>query len=1039
MIRIIHISDFHQESDELTFKKDQLVTALLDDMQQYVNPDSILVFSGDLIDKGGKGFSKKTKNPFLSMQNSFLNKIVERHPLLKEKIFIVPGNHDIQRDVVTPIEQSGMLLETATLAKIEETIKNIRSKNIYTSRLEKYKAFESDYYQPYKDKNLSYFENSFIVKLNGTKVGISCFNSSWLCYDESDKGKLVIGEAQIERSLKFIKDCAVKIAITHHPLEHLSKIDYDCIYPTVEREYDMHLSGHVHNMDSSYRQGLYGDLLNSISRSTVADHNPVRKYINGYSIIDYTKNHSSKIILRQYVETKKAFVPDNVIGDLNGEKIYASMSPAEKIDQVVSERALDFVKDNRLQKLDDHLIVSVNNKSLGEMFVHPTISNFPISNSKIEAETKIENKKYLLSDLLEHDDNFIIYGAKEAGKTVLLDRILLLAHDDFKLYKKVPVIIPFSKIEGNNIEGIVKEYLGLNNKEYKSLISKHKLLILVDDIIFDSKYEKSINLIGKEIESNSNIQVICTSTQIMESTMPKEYLDYEKFNEFNLLFIQNFGTKEIRQLITKWFEGKKVDYREQVEKLIKNFQELSLPRTPLAISLFLWIFEKQENKPINNAVLVEMFVENLLEKTNFENLNLGGFDFHNKQRLLAFSAKFMLDKDDFSNSYQVLYDDLLDFYKKHLKGKFEGNIESILKDFIKRGIFFCVDEKYVKFKSAFFFHYFLAKYIDIDSKFKDEVFTGDNYLDYINELDYFTGLKRDSATTLDFLIGKLNETFSQINKHLENNFDKIDGFLEINDKEKCLSADLTMDSVKTKPTEEEIDKMYDEQLSNSPSNKLIEPKGKAKEVQTSNHEKILKITATVLKNSDEIDDFEKRKAAYQAILTSSISFMVLYKANILEYYRVHKAKPDFMPHNFDFNLFIRALPLIHQVVVYNWLGTPKLLSVLREKIEVDKQTVNITEFEKFMSVFIFSDIKGKDYHLVVQEYLKGTKRRYLNDLGFIKLMSYYFLRSKTHEMDRFYILLMADVKERLGLMNKKAKSDFIQKMEKDKQLSLFQK
>jgi predicted MPP superfamily phosphohydrolase len=1036
MIRIIHISDFHLEKNELPYKKEKLLESLLTDLKQYINPKSILVFSGDFIDKGGESFSKKIENHFKTFNELVLEKFTSAYPTLVGKIFLVPGNHDVQREGVTSIEQSGLISETSTLEKIDSTIKNIHTKQQYTSRLSKYKQFETELYTTYSNKQLSYFENSFIIDINNIKIGISCLNSSWLCYDKDDKNKLVIGEHQVERSLKFLKGCSIKLAIAHHPLEHLSKIDYDNIYPTIESEYDMYLCGHVHSLDTSYKQGLYGDLLTSISRSTIADHTPERKYINGYSIIDFKKNEGAKVILRKYVEAKKEFVPDNELGDLNGEKNYKSLTTTEKIDQVVSERAIDFLKDNRIQKLDDHLIVTVNNKSLAEMFVHPTITNFPISNSKVEAEAKIKNKKYLIEDILLSNENCLIYGAKEAGKTVLLDKILLTAHSNYNTYKKIPIIIPFSKFE-NNVEFLIKDYLGLNNKEYESLISKTNLLVLIDDVIFDSKYEKHIHSIGDLIAKIPNLQIICTSTQIMENTIPKEYLDYNNFADFNLMFIQNFGTKEIRQLISKWFEGKKVDYREQVEKLIKNFQELSLPRTPLAISMFLWIFEKQENKPINNAVLVEMFVENLLEKTNFENLNLGGFDFHNKQRLLAFSVKFMLDNGDSSNNYQVSYNELLEYYKVHLKGKFEGNIESILKDFINRGIFHSVDETFLKFKSSFFFHFFLAKYIDIDPKFKAFIFTDDNYLDYINELDYYTGLKRDSAETLDFLIEKLNTAFSPINKHLEYDYEKIDSFLEIQDKEKCLSEGFTMDSVKNKPTEEEIDKIYDEQLSNSPNNKLIESKGKNAQSQSIQYEKILKISAAALKNSDEIDDFDKRKNAYKIILTSSISFLVLYKANMLQYYKDHKTAPDFLPQNFDFTLFIRALPLIHQVVVYNWLGTPKLLSVLKDKISQDKETVNITDFEKFMSVFIFSDIKGKDYHVVVSDYLKTTRRRYINDLSFIKLISYYFLRSKTPEMDRFYILLMAEVKEKLGLMDKKSKSEFIQKMEKEKQMRLF--
>ena len=215
-----------------------------------------------------------------------------------------------------------------------------------------------------------------------------------------------------------------------------------------------------------------------------------------------------------------------------------------------------------------------------------------------------------------------------------------------------------------------------------------------------------------------------------------------------------------------------------MQKLIKSFVDFGLPKTPLSVTLFLWIFEKQEKKPINNSVLVELFIENLLEKTNIENIYSETFDFTNKKRLLSFVSKFMYDNGDADYSYAVDYVELLNYFKEYLKTRFPGQPQKVMDDFIKRGILTYHDDNLVRFKSAFFFHYFLALHFDYDPTFKDEVFNGDNYLSFIEEITYYTGLKRDDLAILNFTQEKLNEAFGEFNNDIRNNHEKVDKVLE---------------------------------------------------------------------------------------------------------------------------------------------------------------------------------------------------------------------------------------------------------------------
>jgi len=130
---------------------------------------------------------------------------------------------------------------------------------------------------------------------------------------------------------------------------------------------------------------------------------------------------------------------------------------------------------------------------------------------------------------------------------------------------------------------------------------------------------------------------------------------------------------------------------------------------------------------------------------------------------------------------------------------------------------------------------------------------------------------------------------------------------------------------------------------------------------------------------------------------------------------------------------------LHQVVLYDWIGTIKLKEIIEDKIKKDNENNDISEFEKFLSVFIYSDIKAPNYQKIVKNFYKNSKSKYILDSIFFKLLSYYFLRSKDKETDKFYLDILADVKVKLKQIDKAKKSQFINKLEENKSSYLTRK
>ncbi|MBK8706038.1 MAG: hypothetical protein IPN33_22425 [Saprospiraceae bacterium] len=213
---------------------------------------------------------------------------------------------------------------------------------------------------------------------------------------------------------------------------------------------------------------------------------------------------------------------------------------------------------------------------------------------------------------------------------------------------------------------------------------------------------------------------------------------------------------------------------------------------------------------------------------------------------------------------------------------------------------------------------------------------------------------------------KLIYAFGEFNQDIKLNYKKVDKVLE-SKKEGTITFQIDEKKAASKLTEQQMDEMYDDSLTIIPVSKVIEKKEKSNQDTKKQIDKVLKLACNVLKNSEDVDDFEYKKLAYQNVITSSISLLIQFRDSLILHFLKYKKQPDHFPKNIDFHLFIRLFPLVHQVVLFNWVGSQKLKPVILDKIKKDEKALDISELERFLSVFIYSDIKGSDY----PDYVKG--------------------------------------------------------------------
>ena len=113
-IRLLHFSDLHLSGDgnkqentkaRLGFLFDSLVK-----IQEDGNPVDIVVFTGDLIDKGGMDYPS-IADGFHAFEEQVLKPLIEKVGIRPERIVFLPGNHDTQSSTKEAKRGKRILLE----------------------------------------------------------------------------------------------------------------------------------------------------------------------------------------------------------------------------------------------------------------------------------------------------------------------------------------------------------------------------------------------------------------------------------------------------------------------------------------------------------------------------------------------------------------------------------------------------------------------------------------------------------------------------------------------------------------------------------------------------------------------------------------------------------------------------------------------------------------------------------------------------------------------------------------------------------------
>lgn len=295
----LHLSDFHfGGSVSKRYDDDVVIASLLEDLseriqQHELKPDFIAV-TGDLALKG--------KSAEYQLVRFFFDELLSITGLPRERLFVVPGNHDVDRDLIS--HGAAALGKALTDRQItRDALLSPDDRRFLFARFKGYSEFFNDYFKGHLtfDDESYYYVHPFDI--SERRLAILGLNSSWLATSDQDEVlKLVIGEPQTRAALKEAKEASatLKIALLHHPNDWIRSFDQDDSMTRVLTSCDFILHGHLHKPTATHLTTPHGSAM-VIAAGACNDH---REFPNSYNFVklDFQSN-TGKIHFREYVDT----------------------------------------------------------------------------------------------------------------------------------------------------------------------------------------------------------------------------------------------------------------------------------------------------------------------------------------------------------------------------------------------------------------------------------------------------------------------------------------------------------------------------------------------------------------------------------------------------------------------------------------------------------------------------------------------------------------------------------------------------------------
>ncbi len=260
-LRYLHISDLHltglpqkkKGSAVERFNQDMVTGSMLNAIENLGKPFDLIFITGDL--------AKSGKSEQYEVVKVFCKGLLKATGLPPERLFVVPGNHDVDRAEIQPYH----VRRWYAFEKADEVTEVLEARDMFPVLMRKlaaFNAFAEDAMgrRVFTETGFYFAEATSIPKDRATVlVNVVGLNSTLFAgYDGDDKQKLAFGLPQVSGALdRLDKQALLTIAMFHHPFTCFHPADHVCRNRLIQNA-DIILTGHLHEPGNMFVRGAAG-------------------------------------------------------------------------------------------------------------------------------------------------------------------------------------------------------------------------------------------------------------------------------------------------------------------------------------------------------------------------------------------------------------------------------------------------------------------------------------------------------------------------------------------------------------------------------------------------------------------------------------------------------------------------------------------------------------------------------------------------------------------------------------------------------------
>jgi formylglycine-generating enzyme required for sulfatase activity len=578
--QILHISDLHFNKEQ-DFDRSLVIELFLkrlkEDYNKGLQPEIVIV-TGDIAYHGIKTEYEKAK--------PFFDELLVCLGLEQDKLFVVPGNHDVNRKKYRKSDVPGY----KDMKDLNDELENkIFRQDLFKGIQDYFNFIDINYpHLSPVDEGLVPFVHIHQC-LFRKKIGLIGLNSAWMCREEQEKGKIAIGEYQVKQAVKKLNKMGktdLIIFCFHHPLNCLWSEDRK-----INRRFfndSILMIGHLHDVEAGSVNDLDGLLYQSQTGGLYLGSSS--KWPQRYHYITFDENlENFRIDIRSFTKEKREWYIDINKGD-GGSKEF-SMN-IKKLTGKSKKQSEEIVKLHNIFKtyktfaLNEHRFLPMQGfettlrtpieieQIYVNMRAHLQSYDFDYTvkgrrkwNQKIKEEqiASLDIKKAFQISSKRKIKDMVILGDPGSGKTTLLKYILVMLLEG-KAQEKLGLdsdLIPFfaplrelRKPDSEDFLSFMKRVCLLNkhkisDKDCQKLLDHKKGIVLLDglDEVADEKTRiKVCQWIDSARKEFVNTQFIVTSR--FAGYLGKSRLEGAVME----LSIQDFTPDEVKAFLIRWFE-----------------------------------------------------------------------------------------------------------------------------------------------------------------------------------------------------------------------------------------------------------------------------------------------------------------------------------------------------------------------------------------------------------------------------------------------------------------------------------------------------